>query len=148
MDMMDGKMEGLFVMGQNPAVGAANGRLQRTALSKLKWLVVREFVETETASFWHDSPEVERGELAPDDIETEVFFFPAASHVEKEGSFTNTQRLLQWREKAIDPPGDARSDVHFMVDLGRRLKAKATDRLRDAALRALTWDYKAEDAEE
>ena len=54
LDMQDGKMEGLFVMGQNPAVGAPNGRLERTALSKLKWLVVRDMVETETSSFWLD----------------------------------------------------------------------------------------------
>jgi formate dehydrogenase major subunit len=81
LDMQDGKMEGLFVMGQNPAVGAANGRLQRTALSKLKWLVVRDFVETETASFWYDSQEIENGELKIEDIATEVFFFPASTHV-------------------------------------------------------------------
>lgn|SRR5262245_2823267 len=62
LDMKEGKLEGLFVMGQNPAVGASNGRLERTALSKLKWLVVRDMVETETASFWYDSPEIERGE--------------------------------------------------------------------------------------
>ena len=61
LDMADGKMDGLFVMGQNPAVGAANSSLQRTALSKLKWLVVRDMVEVETASFWLDSPEVQRG---------------------------------------------------------------------------------------
>jgi formate dehydrogenase major subunit len=148
LDMADGKLEGLFVMGQNPAVGAPNARLERRALAKLKWLVVRDMVEVETATFWLDSPEIENGEMKTDDIETEVFFFPAASHVEKEGTFTNTQRLLQWREKAIEPPGDARSEIHFMVDLGRRLKAKATDAPRDAALRALTWDYKDEDAEE
>ena len=102
--MLDGKMEGMFLMGQNPAVGAPNSRLQRTALAKLKWLVVRELVEIESANFWRESPEVERGELKPEDIETEVFFFPAAGHAEKEGAFTNTQRLLQWREKAVDPP--------------------------------------------
>jgi len=51
LDMADGKLDGLFVMGQNPAVGAANGRLERKALAKLKWLVVRDMVETETASF-------------------------------------------------------------------------------------------------
>ena len=143
MDMMDGKMEGLFVMGQNPAVGAANGRLQRKALSKLKWLVVREFVETETASFWYDSPEIERGELKPEDIATEIFFFPAASHVEKEGSFTNTQRLIQLHQKAIDPPADCRSETWFMYHLGRRMKAKAKAGLhpRNAGLNALTWDY-------
>ena len=82
-------------------------------------------VETETASFWLDSPEVERGELRTDDIATEVFFFPAAAHAEKDGSFTNTQRLLQWHEKAVDPPGDARSEPWFVYHLGRRLKAKA-----------------------
>ena len=78
--MADGKVEGLFVMGQNPAVGAPNGRLQRNALAKLKWLVVRDMVETETASFWYNSPEVERGELNPDKIGTEVFLMPAAGH--------------------------------------------------------------------
>ncbi len=141
LDMADGKLEGLFVMGQNPAVGAPNARLERRALSKLKWLVVRDLVETETATFWLDSPEIANGELRTEEIETEVFLFPAASHVEKEGTFTNTQRLLQWREQAIDPPGDARSELHFIYHLGRLLKEKATDAPRDAGLRALTWDY-------
>ena len=139
LDMADGKLEGLLVMGQNPAVGSPNAKLERAALGKLRWLVVRDMVEIETATFWQD---------APDDIDTEVFFFPAASYAEKEGTFTNTQRLLQWREKAVDPPGDARSELHFLVDLGRRLKKLATDAPRDAALRALTWDYRDEDADE
>ena len=91
-DMADGKMEGMFMMGQNPAVAAANSRFQRTSLSKLKWLVVRDMVEIEAATFWRDSPEIERGELKTEEIETEVFFFPAAGHAEKEGAFTNTQR--------------------------------------------------------
>ncbi|HEY2915159.1 MAG TPA: molybdopterin dinucleotide binding domain-containing protein, partial [Candidatus Angelobacter sp.] len=143
LDMAEGKLEGLFVMGQNPAVGSANGRLERKALAKLKWLVVRDFVETETASFWKDSPEVERGELDPAKISTEIFFLPAAGHVEKAGTFTNTQRLLQFREKAIDPPEDCRSETWFMYHLGRRLKAKAAEQRnsRNAALNALTWDY-------
>jgi formate dehydrogenase major subunit len=148
LDMADGKLEGLFVMGQNPAVGAPNAKLERTALRKLKWLVVRDYVETETATFWKDSPEVMSGELNPDDIATEIFFFPGASHVEKAGTFTNTQRMLQFREKAVDPPGDCQSDLEFMVHLGRRLKARATDRPRDAGLRALTWNYSDDDAEE
>src|SRR5207245_10305525 len=65
LEMAEGKLDGLFVMGQNPAVGAPNGRLERKALAKLKWLVIRDMVEVETASFWSDSPEVERGELSP-----------------------------------------------------------------------------------
>ena len=144
LDMADGKLEGLFVMGQNPAVGGPNAKLERTAMRNLKWLVVRDMVETETATFWRDAPEASD----PAAIGTEVFFFPAASHVEKEGTFTNTQRLLQWREKAVDPPGDARSDLWFMVHLGRRLKAKATRKKRDAGLRALTWDYSGDSADE
>ncbi len=69
LDMADGKLEGLFVMGQNPAVGAPNARLERKALAKLKWLVVRDLVETETASFWLDSPEIASGELRTEEIE-------------------------------------------------------------------------------
>jgi formate dehydrogenase major subunit len=142
-DMLDGKMEGMFLMGQNPAVGAPNSRLQRKALAKLKWLVVRDMVEIESANFWRESPEVERGELKPEDIETEVFFFPAAGHAEKEGAFTNTQRLLQWREKAVDPPGDARSDAWFVHQLALRLiqKAKESNDPLDEPLRALDWWY-------
>lgn len=142
-DMADGKMEGMFVMGQNPAVAAPNSRFQRTALAKLKWLVVREMVEIEAANFWRESPEIERGELKSEDIETEVFLFPAAGHAEKEGAFTNTQRLLQWREKAVDPPGDARSDAWFIHQLALRLiaKAKQSNDPIDQPLRALDWWY-------
>ena len=143
LDMADGNMEGLFVMGQNPAVGAPNSRLERKAMAQLKWLVVREMVETETASFWYDSPEIERGELDPKKIATEVFLFPAAGSAEKSGTFTNTQRLLQFRNQAVPPAEDARSEAWFMVHLGRRLKERAArdSRPRNAGLNALTWNY-------
>jgi formate dehydrogenase major subunit len=146
-EMAEGKIEGLFVMGQNPAIGGPHARMERKALARLKWLVVRDLVEIETATFWRDSPEVARGELVPEEVETEVFFFPSAGHAEKEGTFTNTQRLLQWREKAVDPPGDARSEAWFMYHLGRRLKDMASKhgaQARDAGLLALTWDYETE----
>ena len=146
LDMDDGKLEGLFVMGQNPAVGASNGRLQRKAMKNLKWLVVRDLVETETAAFWKDSPEVERGEMHPEDIGTEVFLMPAAGQAEKSGSFTNTQRLIQWHNKAIDPPGDARSETWFIYHLGRLLKQKGAQNpgSKNAALNALTWELPTE----
>ena len=142
-EMADGKMEGMFLMGQNPAVAAANSRFQRKALARLKWFVVREMVEIEAARFWRDSPEIERGELKTEEIETEVFLFPAAGHAEKEGAFTNTQRLLQWREKAVNPPGDARSEGWFMHQLALRLiaKAKQSNDPLDEPLRALDWWY-------
>ena len=136
-------MEGLFVMGQNPAVGAPNARLQRKAMAKLKWLVVRDMVEIESASFWYNSPEVERGELKPEEIATEVFLFPAAGQPRKTAATRNTQRLLQFRMKAVDPPGDARSETWFMYHLGRRLKAKAAadPSPRNAAAERADWHY-------
>lgn len=143
LNMADGKLEGLFVMGENPVVGSPNGRLQRRALGKLKWLVVRDLVETETASFWKDSPEIERGEMSPDEIGTEIFLMPAAGQAEKSGCFTNTQRLIQFHQRAVEPPGDARSETWFVYHLGRRLKAKAaaSQLARDAGIKALTWSY-------
>jgi formate dehydrogenase major subunit len=131
--MADAKVRGYFVIGENPVVGTVGGSLQRAGLAKLDWMVVRDFAPTETAEFWRDDPT----------CATEVFFFPAATHTEKDGSFTNTQRLLQWHHQAIEPPGDARSELWFAYHLGRRLKARyaRSPEARDAAIRALTWDY-------
>ena len=143
MDMVDGKVFGYFLMGQNPAVGSAHGRLQRLGMANLDWLVVRDLAMIESATFWKEGPEVETGEIAPETCRTEVFFLPGASHVEKAGTFTQTQRMLQWREKAVDPPGDARSELWFMYHLGRILREKlagSTDE-RDRPLLDLSWDY-------
>src|SRR3712207_9580465 len=72
----------------------------------------------ESATFWKEGPEHETGELAPESIGTEVFFMPAATHVEKEGTFTQTQRMLQWREKGRRPPKGAGSDHWVFLPLG------------------------------
>jgi formate dehydrogenase major subunit len=141
--MADGKLDGYFVMGENPTVGSMHGALHRAGLRKLKWLVVRDFAPIETAEFWRIAPEIARGEVKTEDIQTEVFFFPAATHVEKDGTFTNTQRLLQWRDKAVEPPGDCRSELWFAYHLGRMLKeryARSADP-KDRGIQALTWDY-------
>ena len=68
---------------------------------------------------------------------------PAASHVEKDGHFTNTQRLLQWHDKAIEPPGDARSELWFMHHLFKRVRAHyaGSQADRDWPIVNLTWDY-------
>jgi formate dehydrogenase major subunit len=143
LDMVDGKVYGYFLLGQNPAVGSANGALQRAGLSNLDWLVVRDLAMIESAEFWKNSPEVESGDLDPTRCRTEVFFFPAASHVEKEGTFTQTQRMLQWRDKAVEPSGDQRSELWFFYHLGRMIKqrlAASTDPV-DAPIRDLSWGY-------
>jgi formate dehydrogenase major subunit len=143
MRALDGGLDGLFVLGQNPAVGSQHAGLQRRALARMRWLVVRDFAEIETATFWRDSPEVRSGELRTEDIPTEVFLMPAAAHVEKEGTFTNTQRLVQFRDKALDPPGDARSDLWFLHHLAKRVTAHyaGSQRQRDWPIVNLRWDY-------
>jgi formate dehydrogenase major subunit len=143
MDMVDGKVFGYFLLGQNPAVGSAHGKLQRLGMANLDWLVVRDLTMIDSATFWKNAPEIETGEIVPQQCRTEVFFFPAASHVEKEGTFTQTQRMLQWREKAVEPTGDQRSELWFFYHLGRRIRqrlAGSTDE-RDRPLLDLAWDY-------
>jgi formate dehydrogenase major subunit len=141
--MLDGSMKGYFLLGENPAVGSAHSRLHRLALANLDWLVVRDLYEIESATFWFDSPEVETGEIRAEDCRTEIFLLPAAAHVEKDGSFTNTQRLLQWHFKAVEPKGDARSELWFAYHLGRRIREKlasSTD-VKDRPVQQLTWRY-------
>ncbi len=141
--MIDRETRGFIVIGQNPVVGSANSSLQRKALASLDWLVVRDMVEIETAAFWYDSPEIDTGEMRPEDIGTEVFFMPAAAYTEKDGTFTNTQRLLQWRFKAVEPPLDCRSDLWFTHQLGRRVREKLSGSRdpKDRPILDLTWDY-------
>ncbi|MGH2979185.1 MAG: formate dehydrogenase, partial [Solirubrobacterales bacterium] len=150
LDMRDGKVKGFFLLGENPAVGSAHAKLHRLAMAQLDWLVVRDLQEIESASFWRDSPEIESGELRTEDIATEVFLLPAAAHTEKDGSFTNTQRLLQWHHRAVEPEGDRRSDLWFMYHLGRRIReqlAGSTEE-RDRPVQELTWDYPVEEPHE
>jgi formate dehydrogenase major subunit len=146
MGMLDGTCKGFFVPGENPAVGSPNAGLHRKAMARLDWLVVRDLVETETASFWYNAPEIETGELRTEEIPTEVFLLPAAAHTEKDGTFTNTQRLLQWHRKAVEAVGDCRSELWFYYHLGRRIREKlaASTDPRDRPLLDLAWSYPTE----
>ena len=143
MRMIDGELFGYFLLGQNPGVGSAHGRLQRLGMANLDWMVVRDLTMIDSATFWQNSPEIETGEIVPAECRTEVFFFPAAAHTEKEGTFTQTQRMLQWREKAVEPKGDQRSDLWFFYHLGRlvRDRLQASTDERDRPVIDLAWDY-------
>jgi formate dehydrogenase major subunit len=148
LEQLAGRCKGYFVLGENPAVASANAKMQRLGMANLDWLVVRDFSLIESASWWKDGPEIATGELSTEAIGTEVFFLPAAAHTEKAGSFTNTNRLLQWRFAAVEPDGDARSDLWFMYHLGRRIREKlvgSTDPA-DRPVLDLTWDYPTEGA--
>ncbi|TDC17749.1 formate dehydrogenase [Actinomadura bangladeshensis] len=143
MAQIDGVCKGYFLLGENPAVGSANSKIQRLGMANLDWLVVRDFSQIESATWWKDGPEIESGEMRTEDIGTEVFFLPAATHTEKDGSFTNTQRMLQWHHQAVEPAGDARSDLWFMYHLGRIIREKlagSADEM-DRPVLDLTWDY-------
>ncbi len=143
MGMLAGEVKGFFLPGENPAVGSANGKLHRMAMANLEWLVVRDLFLIESATFWKDSPEVASGELKTSDVKTEVFFLPAAAHTEKDGSFTNTQRLLQWHHAAIEPAGDCRSELWFYYHLGRIIREKLAGSIdaRDKPILDLEWTY-------
>ena len=139
------KVNGYFLLGPEPGrrLGARQAAAAR-AWRNLDWLVVRDLAMIESATFWKDAPEIETGEIVTEECRTEVFFFPAASHVEKEGTFTQTQRMLQWREKAVEPPGDAALGPVVLLPpraacSGSGWRARPTE--RDRPLLDLTWDY-------
>src|SRR5436309_5524604 len=147
--MAEGKVKAMCCVGQNPAT-SLNGGATRRALRQLDWVVVKDNWLTETATYWYLAPEVKSGEVKIDDIKTEVFFFPSTQIAEYDGSFTNTQRMLQWHSFAAKAPGDCRTDSWFYHNLAKRLKkAYAGSKLsRDQGWNNVTWDFDPDAGEE
>ncbi len=140
--MYQGKMTGYFCQGFNPLQSAPNREKCRQALSKLKFLVVMDPLETETSRFWENHGELNLSK--PAEIQTEVFSLPSTCFAEDEGSLTNSSRLLQWHWPGGDAPGEAKSDVWIMAQLQLRLKAmyaKEGGALPDPIVN-LNWPYK------
>ena len=133
--------EGLISFGMNPVGTGPNTAKMIAALSKLKWLVVVENVETETAQFWKAPREY--GGAEPSKIETEVYLLPAALFAEKDGTLTNSARWAQWKWKAIDPPGSAKSDQEILARLVLAVKDlyKKEGGALPEAIAALSWSY-------
>lgn len=136
-EMRAGRIKGCLVMGQNPAVDSPNARLARQALRGLEWLVVVDLFETDTAAVWKE-PGVD-----PASSPVEVFLVPGVPAAEKAGSLTNTMRMAQWHDKAVEPPGDARSEAAFVVDLGMRVKDlyRESTAKKDRPILDLLWEY-------
>ncbi len=140
--MWQGKTEGFFAWGQNPACSTPAAKYVRDALTKLKWMVTVNLFDNETASFWKGPG------MNPKDIQTEVFFLPACSSVEKEGSLSNSGRWAQWRFKAIEPIGQSKPDSDIMNELYFRVKSlyqKQGGKFPEPVLK-LTWNYGEKDA--
>ncbi len=136
-EMLRGRVKGFIVMGENPAVDSPNAKMARQALRNLEWLVVVDLFETETAAVWKE-PGVD-----PKSSKVEVFLVPGVPTTEKDGSLTNTMRMAQWHVKAVEAPGEARSDAAFVVDVGTRVKElyKDSTAKKDRPLLDLVWDY-------
>jgi formate dehydrogenase major subunit len=98
----DGKIRGMYIMGENPAMSDPDLAHARAAMAKLEHLVVQDIFLTETAY------------LA--DV-----VLPATAWPEKDGTVTNTDRMVQLGRKALDAPGDARPDLWIIQELARRL---------------------------
>ena len=146
LEMADGRMDGLFVMGQNPAVGAPNAALERRALANLKWLVVRDMVEVETASFWKDSPEVTSGETSTgEDRHGGVLLPRRRSRREGRDVHEHAAAAAVARESGRSA---GRLPLRRLVRLsssaaGSKPEPRPTVAAWNAGLRALTWDYPA-----
>lgn len=141
-DMMhQGKMNGYVCQGFNPLMSFPNKQKVKEALGRLKFLVVMDPLETETARFWEDHGEYNPS--TPADIGTEVFELPTTCFAEDEGSLTNSSRWLQWHWPGGTPPAEARTDVWIMAQLWKRLVAlyAAEGGPFPDALRDLHWPY-------
>ena len=137
-EMESGSIEGLMLWGQNPAVGGPNCSQERRAMAKLKWMVAVDLWETETAIFWS-----EKANVNPAEIDTEVFMLPAACHYEKQGEVANSGRWIQWRYKAVEPPGEAKDDLEIISEIYLKLKElyEAEGGANPEQITKLNWDY-------
>jgi formate dehydrogenase major subunit len=140
--MFQGKMNGYFCQGFNPLLAFPNRKKLTVALSKLKWLVIMDPLDTETGRFWENHGEFNDVDTAS--IQTEVIQLPATCFAEDTGSLTNSGRWLQWHWAGGTPPGEAKSDVWIMAQLGQRLKAlyqREGGAFPDPIVN-LSWNYK------
>jgi len=139
--MHQGKMNGFLVQGFNPIAAVPNKKKLSAALSKLKYLVIMDPLETETSEFWKNYGPL--NDVDPATIQTEVFRFPTSCFAEETGSFTNSSRVIAWKEKAVDPPGEAKVDSEIMARLFVKLRgmyAKDGGTLPEPVA-ALSWPY-------
>lgn len=139
--MAQGKLNGYICQGFNPVGSFPNKKKIVGGLSKLKYLVVIDPLNTETAEFWKNYGE--HNDVRSEDIQTTVFRFPSTCFAEEDGSLTNSGRWLQWHWKGAEPPGEAKGDPEIIAQLYTRMKAayvKEGGAFPDAIVN-LTWPY-------
>ena len=139
--MHQGKMNGYFCQGFNPLQAAPNKKKQIEALSKLKFLVIMDPLDTETGRFWENHGPY--NDVDPSKIQTEVYQLPSTCFAEDDGSLVNSGRWLQWHWAGGTPPGEAKRDIWIMAQLYLRLKdlySKEGGAFPDPIVK-LTWPY-------
>ncbi len=111
-----GKMEGVILSGMTATSIGPDSNQVLQALSNLKWLVVMDAFPTTSSEFWH-GPGMDASK-----VQTEVFMMPCTHWIEKDGSFTNSGRWMQWKDQVIPPQGEARHDHWILTELLFRVK--------------------------
>jgi formate dehydrogenase major subunit len=140
--MYNGQMNGYICQGFNPLQSSPNRKKMIAALSKLKFLVVMDPLQTETARFWQNHGEFNQAD--PASIQTEVFELPTTCFAEDEGGLVNSSRWLQWHWPGQEPPFESRTDIDIMAALHLRLKTmyKAEGGAFPDPIVNLTWSYR------
>ena len=139
--MHQSRMNGFISMGFNPLASVPNKKKMSAALAKLKYLVVIDPLETETSEFWKNFGPL--NDVDPAQVRTEVFRLPSSCFAEESGTFTNSSRVLSWKDKAVDPPGEAKVDSEIVARLFTKLRAlyaKEGGTLPEPVA-ALNWPY-------
>jgi len=113
-DMYEGKIKGIFAFGMNGVMIGPDSQKNISALKKADWLVVCEIYPDETSEFWR-APGISTDEMKQ--INTTVYRLPGAGFAEKDGTFVNSARWLQWKNVALPPPGQARLDQEILATI-------------------------------
>ena len=140
--MYQGQMHGLLVQGFNAMGSFPDSNRVVEAFSKLKWMVVMDPLNTETATFWENHDDAHN--VDPASIQTTVFRLPVPCFAEENGSIVNSSRWLQWHYAGAEPPDEARSDLEILAQLHLRLKEmylKEGGKVPEPIIN-LSWPYK------
>ena len=133
-----GRLEGFVALGFNPLLAGPDVPRLFAAMAKLKWKVVIDPFMMDSAEFWKAPGQ------DPESIQTEVLYLPSSHWIERDGSFTNSGRWAQWKEKAVDPPLGVRSDTWILSELFWRVKElyqEDRDPVYNEPIQNLAWDY-------
>ena len=139
--MHDGELNGWILQGFNVLNSLPNKNKTVAGMSKLKYLVVLDPLQTESSEFWKNFGE--SNNVNPAEIQTEVFRLPTTCFAEEDGSIANSGRWAQWHWKGCDQPGEAMPDVEIlsmireeMHDLYKKEGGRGIE-----SFEAMTWNY-------